>query len=221
MAETPAAPEVSEELEAAAEAEFELQGVEGSFWTGSRLLIGVITFAWAGVGFAYFYLRESDSQRLWRPHHVTPSTLLGTLIALAVVAGAAAAGYGRSNLRRGSHLDWEMTSWTAVGLGLLAAGLQIWQLTRLGFLPGLSGYTSVFIGFAPLNVAFLLGGAYWMETCAARALRVRTLLADTGGVGLSPLPEARLLRANAEGVTYFWWYMALIEVIFWALFYLL
>ena len=115
-------PVITDELDAAAEAEFELQGVEGSIWTGTRLLIGVVTFLWAGLGFAYFYLRESDSQTLWRPHHVTPSTLLGTLIALSVVVGAALAGYGRSNLRQGRYLDWAVSAWATVGFGVLAAG---------------------------------------------------------------------------------------------------
>lgn len=212
---------VPESLEAEAEAEFELQAVEGSCWTGTRLLIGVITFAWAGIAFAYFYLRESDTHALWRPHHVTPSTLLGTLIALAVVAGAALAVYGRYALGQDRQLDWGFCAWTTVGLGMVGTGLQIWELTRLHFLPGLSGYTSVFIGFAPLNIAFILGGTYWIETTVARAMRLRSTLADTGGVALSPLPPARLLRANIDGVTYFWIYMALIDGLFWALFYVL
>ncbi|MHB1929790.1 MAG: hypothetical protein ACYDEN_00825 [Acidimicrobiales bacterium] len=210
-----------EALDAEAEAEFDLLAVEGSFWTGTRLFIGVVTFVWAAVAFAYFYLRESDTRALWRPHGVTPPTLLGTLVAMAVVAGAVAAVYGRYTLRDGRQLDWGFSAWLTVGLGLVAAGLQVWELTRLSFLPGLSGYTSAFIGFAPLNAAFILGGAYWMETTVARAMRLRSRLADSGGVPASPLPDARLLRANIDGATYFWIYMALVDALFWVLFYVL
>lgn len=208
-------------LEAEAEAEYDLLGVEGSFWTATRLLIGIVTFAWAGIAFAYFYLRESDTRSLWRPHGVTPPTLLGTLIALCVVAGAAVAVYGKYTLRDGRQVDWGFAAWLTTALGLIAAGLQIWELSRLSFLPGLSGYTSVFIGFAPLNVAFILGGTYWVETTVARAMRLRGRLATTGGAAISPLPDARLLRANIDGATYFWVYMALIDAGFWALFYVL
>lgn len=213
--------DVPEALEAEAEAEFELEAVEGTFWTGTRLLIGLVTFAWAGIAFAYFYLRESDTRALWRPHGVTPPTLLGTLIAAAIVGGAAIAVYGKYALVQGRQVDWGFSAWMTVSLGTVGAGLQVWELTRLSFLPGLSGYTSVFIGFAPLNIAFIIGATYWMETTVARAMRLRSALADTGGAGLSPLPAARLLRANVDGATYFWVYMALIEGLFWALFYVL
>ena len=45
-------------------------------------------------------------------------------------------------------LDWQVAGWTAVLGGLLAIGLQIWQLTELPFFPGSSGYASCFIGWA-------------------------------------------------------------------------
>ena len=55
--------------------------------------------------------------------------------------------------------------------GLVATGLQIWQLTQLPFFPGSSGYASCFIGWAVMNIIMLLAGTYWMETTLARSLR--------------------------------------------------
>lgn len=210
------------------EAELELRSAEGAMWTGTRLLIGVVTFAWAAVGFAYFYLRQVDTPALWRPGSVRPPILLGTLIAVFVVVGAAVGHYGMWQLRNGYRSDWIMAGWVAVTLGVTAAGFQIWQLGRLDFQPGLSGYTSVFVGFAPLNVVFILGGTYWLETLLAQAHRHRRggppieAAADiAGSTGAGSVTSRRLHRASLEGCTYFWWYMALVSVLFWVLFYVL
>ena len=59
------------------EIEYELRAAEGSMWTGSRLLIGAVSFAFASLAFAYFYLRSSNSEDLWRPHGVTAPTGIG------------------------------------------------------------------------------------------------------------------------------------------------
>jgi heme/copper-type cytochrome/quinol oxidase subunit 3 len=209
------------------EAELELRSAEGATWTGTRLLIGLTVFAWLAVAFAYFYLREVDTQALWRPHGVTPPTLVGTLIAAFVVLGAAVGHYGRRRLESRGRADWLAAGWVTVGLGVLAAGLQIWELGRLSFQPGLSGYTSVFVGFAGFNIAFLLGGSYWLETLLAQALRHRhgshpldAPAGTAGDTGPGSITSRRLHRASLDGCTYFWWYMALVSVAFWLLFYI-
>ncbi|HWU36922.1 MAG TPA: hypothetical protein VN203_04685, partial [Candidatus Acidoferrum sp.] len=46
---------------------FELRAQEGALWTGSRLLIGIFTFGFASLAFAYFYLRSANNGNLWRP----------------------------------------------------------------------------------------------------------------------------------------------------------
>jgi len=40
-------------------------------WTGGRLLIGIFAFLFGSLAFAYFYLRSTNSDDLWRPHGVT------------------------------------------------------------------------------------------------------------------------------------------------------
>jgi hypothetical protein len=210
------------------EAELELRSAEGATWTGTRLLIGVTIFAWLAVGFAYFYLREVDTRAAWRPNGVTPPMLLGTLIAFCIPAAAAINAYGVRRLRSGGRADWLVAGWVAVGLGVVAAGLQVWQLTRLGFYPGLSGYTSVFVGFAPLFIAFVIGGTYWLETLLAQAIRhgrggpvLHQSAGTAGETGPGSITSRRLHRASLNGCTYFWWYMALVSVVFWFIFYII
>ncbi|MDA8391606.1 MAG: hypothetical protein M0Z87_02185 [Actinomycetota bacterium] len=207
-------------MEPAEEIAYETRCAEGAIWTGTRLLIGVIAMAFAGVGFAYFYLRSVNSEGLWRPHGQTAPLLLGTEIAGAALVGAILQSYGLFRLRRGLDLDWSVATWATAGAGVLGCGLQIWELTRLGFQPGQSGYASLFVAWGPLSAALLLVGAYWSETLAARALRMKSAVAGDGGLSASQLPRARLFRASAEGAAYFWWFITTVSVLFWLLFYI-
>lgn len=210
-------PMLSEE----ADAEYELESEEGSLWTGTRLLMGLLAMAWSGVVFAYFYLEAVDVGPAWRPHGVTPPPLLGTLIAGCVLMGALILSYGAWKFQQGLAFEWSIGAWLCVALGLIAVGLQIWQLTRLSFYPGESGYTSVFIGFAPLNAAFIFGGALWAEMAVARTIRLGGEIGPESYLGLSTLPQVRVLRAQISGLVYFWWFMVGISLLFWILFYIL
>jgi hypothetical protein len=162
-----------------------------------------------------------DSDQLWRPGGVTAPIGVGTAIFVISVVAAGLNAYGIFRLRRGPSLDWEVAGWTAVAGGLVAVGLQIWQLTNLPFFPGSSGYASCFIGWAVLNIAMLLCGTYWLETLLARAMRLRRAVAQDGGPARSTQPVARLFRANLEGCAYFWGFMALMSLAFWVLFYVI
>jgi len=201
------------------EAAYELRAAEGAMWTGSRLLIGVFTFLFASLAFAYFYLRSSNDEHLWRPKGTIAPTTIGASIAAIVVASALLNYYGTLRLRKGATVDWEVSSAVSVLGFLLATGLQIWELTRLPFFPGSSGYASTFVGWAAMNVGLLLGSAYWLETLLARAIRLRRAVAADGGPSRSALPPARLFRANLEGATTFLGLAALINIIFWVIFY--
>jgi hypothetical protein len=44
---------------------------------------------------------------------------------------------------------------------------------------------------------------------------------EDGGASHSTLPVARLFRANLEGSTYFWGFIALVDGLFWLLFYVI
>jgi heme/copper-type cytochrome/quinol oxidase subunit 3 len=203
------------------EREFELRSAVGAYWSGGRLLIGMYTFFFASLAFAYFYLRSNNSGQLWRPGGVTAPTGIGWAIFAVVGASSMLAIYGQWRLRSGSILDWEVAGWTAVLGGLVAVGLQVWQLTELPFFPGSSGYASCFIGWAVMNMILILSGVYWLETNLALCIRLRRLDAEDGTLATSMGPAAQLFRANVESCTYYWGFMAVVSALFWVFFYLI
>jgi heme/copper-type cytochrome/quinol oxidase subunit 3 len=202
------------------EIEYELRAAEGSLWSGSRLLIGVVAFAFASLAFAYFYLRSANNQDLWRPHGVTAPTGLGAAIFLLTVAAGALSMFGTLRRRQGWRVDWQVAGWTVVLGGLTVVGLQIWELTRLSFYPGSSGYASCFIAWAAMNIGLVLGATYWIETLLARSIRLHRALVEEGA-SASAFPAERLFRANVEGCTLFWGFVALVGTFFWLLFYVI
>jgi heme/copper-type cytochrome/quinol oxidase subunit 3 len=210
-------PQLSETPE---EIEYELRAQEGSLWTGTRLLIGIVAFAFASLAFAYFYLRSSNSENLWRPHGVTANTALGAAVFALTVAAGALMVLGDRRLRQGFQVDWQVAGWTVVLAGLAVISLQIFELTRLSFFPGSSGYASCFIAWAVMNVALVLGSTYWIETLLARSIRLRRALAEEGAPGAA-LPAERLFRANSDGCTLFWEFVSLIALLFWLFFYVI
>ena len=203
------------------EREFELRAAVGAYWTGGRLLIGIYTFLFASLAFAYFYLRSTNSGHLWRPDGITAPTAIGGAIFAVVAASSLLVIYGQGRMRSGSILDWEVAGWTSVFGGLVAVGLQVWQLTKLPFFPGSSGYASCFIGWAVLNILLLFSGVYWLETNLALCIRLRRIDAEDGTPATSMGPAAQLFRSNVESCTYFWGFMAVVSGLFWVFFYLL
>jgi heme/copper-type cytochrome/quinol oxidase subunit 3 len=199
---------------------YELRAAESALWIGSRFLIGIAAFIYASLAFAYFYLRSANNMGQWRPHHVTAPTALGAAIFAFTAATFLCAAYGQYRFRRNEPADWIVAGWTGVLLGALGLGLQIYELTRLPFYPGSSGYASVFIGWGAINIAALVLGVYWLETLLARAHRLQREVKADGGLARSTLPAARLLRANLEGSTYVWGFLTLASLFFWIFFYL-
>ncbi len=151
---------------------------------------------------------------------MSPSDIGGAVFAV-VLASAALNAFGTVRLRRGLSLDWQVAGWTAVLGGLVAIGLQAWELTQLPFFPGSSGYASCFVGWVVMNFALLLGGVYWLESLLARWLRLRRAVSEDGGAVQSSLPVARLFRANLEACSYFWGFMGVVSLLFWVLFYVI
>jgi heme/copper-type cytochrome/quinol oxidase subunit 3 len=200
---------------------YELRAQEGSLWTGSRLITGVAVFALASLAFAYFYLRSSNNAQLWRPGGITAPTATGAAIFAMTLAAGGLAIFGRRRLQHGARVDWQVAGWTTVLAGFIAIGLQIWQLTQLPFYPGSSGYASCFVGWASMNIAMILCAVYWSETLLARSIRLHRALAEEGGNLSSPLPAERLFRANVEGSSFFWGFVAVAAAFFWLLFYVI
>ncbi len=201
------------------EVEFELRAHIGSIWTGGRLFIGMYTFMVASLAFAYFYLRSSNYSMEWRPNHVTAPTQYGWAIYACVAVMSLLAIFGQSRLRKGQVADWLVAGWTAVGIGLLALFLQLWEFVALPFYPGSSGYASTFIGFGVMNAVTLFATTYWVETTVARA---HALKREFGADAiLAKTSEARSFRANVAAMTYFQGFAFLVGTLFLLMFYVL
>ena len=199
------------------ETEFELRAHVGSIWTGGRLFIGMYTFLLASLAFSYFYLRSSNNAQEWRPNHVTAPTYYGWAIYVCMILMSVLAMFGQDRLRKGEVTDWLVATWTAVGLGLIALFLQIWEFVVLPFYPGSSGYASTFIAFAIMNIITIAATTYWAETAAARAHRLHS----EQGVGsvLAATEDGRSFRANVASMTYFMGFSALAATLFLLMFY--
>lgn len=207
-------------IETPEEIEYELRATEGSLWTGTRVLVGAVAFAFASLAFAYFYLRSANSEALWRPGGVTAPIALGSAIFAVSVGAAGLMAFGNQRRRQGLYADWQVAGWTTVVLGLLVVSLQIWELTRLRFYPGSSGYASCFIAWAAMNIGLMLGATYWVETLLARSLRLRQAMLRERP-SHEGLPADRIFHANAEGCVLFWAFTALVSTLFWVLFYII
>ena len=207
-------------IETPEEIEYELRATEGSLWTGTRLLIGAVGFAFASLAFAYFYLRSSNNEGLWRLNGESAPMSLGATILGLTVGAAALLFLGNLRRRQGTDVDWQVAGWTVVVLGLLSVALQIFELTRLSFYPGSSGYASCFIAWAVMNASLLLGSVYWIETILARSARLRRAMAEEGAAQ-GRLPADRVHHASAEGCVLFWGFAAFIATLFWVFFYVI
>jgi hypothetical protein len=127
---------------------------------------------------------------------------------------------GNRRRRQGFGADFQVAGWTVVIAGLTVVSLQIFELTKLPFYPGSSGYASCFVAWAVMNVALVLGSTYWIETLLTRSIRLHRALAEEGGRGAA-LPAERLFRADTDGCMLFWEFVALIALLFWLFFYVI
>lgn len=198
---------------------YETRAGEAALWTGGRLTMAIFAMAFAALAFAYFYLRSSNSDGLWRPHDVTAPTSVGAAIMTFTVAAAVASLYGIQRLRRGALLDWEVATWAALLCGVAAVGLQCYEFADLPFFPGSSGYASCFIGWSVMNIGLLFAASYWTETQVMRHVRRRRAHVEDGG-DRNSLLLARITRINLVSQAHFWVFTAVIGMFFWVFFYL-
>jgi heme/copper-type cytochrome/quinol oxidase subunit 3 len=135
---------------------------------GAWVLIAADVFIWAGLLFGFVYLRSLNSHGLWHPHGISPSTALGIVTAIAIVASAVAVRYALGALRDGSSGTWRAGAGIGLALLVVALVVQVVQLVNPGFSPShAGGYGSIFLGYTATMVVHLLGAAYWLETIVA------------------------------------------------------
>lgn len=198
---------------------YEARAAEGALWTGGRLTMVIFAMAFAALAFAYFYLRSSNSDGMWRPHNVTAPTSVGAAVMAFTVAAAVVSLYGTQRLRRGAMLDWEVATWSAALCAVVGMGLQCYEFADLPFFPGSSGYASCFIGWSVMNIGLLGAAFYWTETQVMRHRHLRKAHLEDGG-DISSFTMARIRRINVVSMSHFLVFAAVIGIFYWVFFYL-
>ena len=69
-----------------------------------------------------------------------------------------------------------------------------------------------------MNIGTIIFATYWMETTAARALRMRKELGGTNPE-LSAAHTARSFRANVSSMAYYMGFVAIVSIMFFLMFY--
>jgi heme/copper-type cytochrome/quinol oxidase subunit 3 len=191
-------------------------------WSGSRLAIGGLTFLFGAFLFSYFYLRSLNSSGRWQGYgFIHPSLWMGTTIMLLAELSAAVNYFGLQRIKAGHKSTWQIDGLVALGLGLAAVSMQIYQLIDLPFKPGSSGFASVFTGFYPVFLMTQLCVLIWLETLLARSRSIPALSFVEQPPTYTETRDVQRFQANLSAFSTVWNYMALMALLFWFLFYAL
>jgi heme/copper-type cytochrome/quinol oxidase subunit 3 len=190
-------------------------------WTGSRLAVGGLTFAFGCFVFAYFYLRSLNSHGMWHPATVQgPQEWAGAVIMAMIVISALVQYAGLQRIKAGHKGAWLSAALVALVLGLAAIGLQVWQLLNLPFFPGSSGFSSVFVGETPVTLVCVLAGMIWLEILIMRARQIPEISFVEQPPTYAEAFGVQRFQANLSAFTVYWNYLAAVVILFWVLFYL-
>lgn len=218
MSETQARPDDR----AAEETLFYHEAALNAAWTGSRLLIGALSFLFGAFVFAYFYLRSLNSHGMWKPSGFIPPHLwIGTLIMAVVVVSAAVQTSALQALKRGAKKVWQQAAIAALALGLVAVGLQIWELLSLPFYPGSAGFASVFVGFSPVYAVVALAAMIWLEILVVRSLKIPAAWFAAPPAATDDVISLQRFQSALSAFTAVWNFVAAIAILAWVLFYLI
>lgn len=205
------------------EAAFYHEAALNTTWTGTRLLIGVVASALGGLIFSFFYLRSLNSHGMWYPSGniaTKPNVSVGTAIMVLIVVSAIVQTVGLRQVKAGKRDVWIKAAVAAIVLGVVAAAIQIWQLTDLGFQPGASGFASVFVGAAPVLAVLVLGTMLWLENLVMQARGIPEISFVEQPVTFTEAALVQRVQANMSACTLFWNFIALSALVMWILFYL-
>jgi hypothetical protein len=220
MAESAAQPPAGLTREAE-EAGFYHEAALNSSWTGARLAMGGLSFGFGAFIFAYFYLRSLNSHGMWHPAGFkNPQIGVGTAVVLLIVVSALLQTAVLQRIKAGHKGAWMGGAVVALVLGLAAIGLEIWQLDNLPFLPGFSGYASVFAGFWPVFTFVVFGMMVWLEILIMRARPIPEISFVEQAPTYAEAFAVQRFQAALSAFTVVWNYMAVVAIIAWVLFYL-
>jgi heme/copper-type cytochrome/quinol oxidase subunit 3 len=216
---TPRAGELSAETE---EAGFYHEAGLNAAWTASRLAVGGLCFLFGSFVFAYFYLRSLNSSgRFLGSGYHPPSILLGSIIMAVVVVSAGVQYAGLQQIKAGRKGVWQILALTALVLGVGAVVLQILDLLYLPFLPGSSGFSSVFVGFYAVFLTILLAGMIWLETLLARSRFIPAISFVEQPPTYTEAFAVQRFQAALSAFTLVWNFLAVMAILFWVLFYVI
>jgi heme/copper-type cytochrome/quinol oxidase subunit 3 len=220
MAETTAPGSNEAAVRATEEAAFYHEAALNATWTGSRLVIGSLSFLFGAFAFAYFYLQSSDGHSLWLPSSTTPpKAWYGVTIMVLIVVSALLNTFGLQRIKAGQKGPWFMAGVVALVLGLVAVALQIVELLNLPFQPGASGFASCFTGFYPVALTVWLAALVYLEILLARARNIPDISFVEQPPTYAQAFEVQRFQSALSGFTTVWNYLAVITFIFWVLFY--
>jgi heme/copper-type cytochrome/quinol oxidase subunit 3 len=189
-------------------------------WTGSRLMIAIVTMGLGAFIFAFFYLRSVNSHGNWYPSSLTPpNQTQGAIIMGLVVLSAIIQSVGLIQIKAGKKQPWFGAALLALPLGLAACGLQIWQLTDLPFQPGQAGFASVFVGAMPVFAVLIFGTMVWLETMVMASRHIPPISFVEQPPTFEQATEVQRFQANLSAFTLFWNFLAVAAIVLWLLFY--
>jgi len=220
-AHTPQAPSLTPDQE---EAAFYHEAALNATWTGSRLLIGSLSFGFGAFVFAFFYLKSLNSHDLWYPTGTStfkpPQFGLGTTIMVLIVVSALVQWAGLTRIKAAQRNLWMGAAALALVLGVVAVCLQLFQLVDLPFWPGASGFASVFVGTSPVFAVVVLGTMVYLEILIMRCRAIPQISFVEQPPTFAEAFAVQRFQSALSGFTLVWNYLAVIAVVLWVLFYL-
>ena len=216
----PVPADAAPEARVAEESAFYHEAALNAAWTGSRLAIGALAFLFGAFAFAYFYLQSSNPHGMWYPKGFHgPHAWEGALIMALVVGSAAIQTVVLQRLKAGAKSVWQRGALAALGCGVVAAGLQIWELLSLPFQPGSSGFASVFTGFYPVALVTWLAAMIWLEILIVRAAKIPAISFVEQPPTYAEAFDIQRFQASLSSFTAVWNFLAVITFAFWLMFY--
>jgi heme/copper-type cytochrome/quinol oxidase subunit 3 len=202
------------------EAAFYHEAALNASWTGSRLMIAIVTMGLGAFVFSFFYLRSINAHGNWYPSSLTPpNQTQGAVIMGLIVLSAIIQSLGVSRIKAGQKRPWFAAAALALALGLAACGLQVWQLTDLPFQPGQAGFASVFVGASPVLAVLVLGTMVWLEILVMASRQLPAISFVEQPPTFSEAAAVQRFQANLSAFTLFWNFMAVAAIVLWLLFY--
>jgi hypothetical protein len=211
----------AEAARAIEEAGYQHECALNAAWVGARLAIGALTFLFGAFVFAFFYLRSLNSHGMWYPAGFTgPRQWSGALVMALAVASALLQTLVLQRLKAGHKAVWLAGAAVALALGLGAAGVQLWQLTKEPFWPASSGFASVFTGATPVLVAFMFCMMVWLEMLIVAGRQIPAVSFIEQPPTYDAVFTVQRFQARLSAFTLVWNFIAVIALLYWILFYL-